>query len=176
MENCSIVAKASIQVPSQPIIIRVLQDNGYSGSVGVEFLYENYGCVIATGGSPKIAFCGLHFGARPTLTSAFKLKWKHRRCAMNAGFFRRKDMIEYDRFQSLKKKLGEKIAVDVIGCIGHKDLCNDLDKAALRPPAEWWLGISEQGWLSIDLNFFLLDIYQSLSDLLCEKNGVELIA
>lgn len=174
-----IIANANVSVPDQKLLASVLRANGYDGSVGCKFLFENYGNVVSNGSSEVLAFFGIHVGPRCTLMSRRRLQWNHyiRRIPMSAGFFQRKGMVEYNRLQNLKGQLGSHEELDIVGCISN---CSNrilgLNRVAFAPPAWWWLGMCERGWLAIDMDYYLLDIYDSLSDLLNEQGGIEVIA
>ena len=174
------IAKADLTVPTEFVLIRVLQDNGYNGLIGLNFLLANYGAIMSTPMCPELLFfCGVYVGrkGKVKLASNFVLKWHHyvRREPIWAGFFRHRELPEFERFQDLKFKLGAEVGL--VGCLGHRDMCDrNLGRAAMKPPATWWIGVCRKGWLLIDLDFYLLDIYESLTDLLCERNGIELIA
>ena len=178
LQNCAEVAQANIRTPNESLIQRVLRDNGFSGSAGLDFLRQAYGKVFSNVDSELLFFCGIHVGREVNLMSSCKLRWNHcvMREPMSAGFFQREEIIEHSRFLSLTSKLGRGIEVDVIGCIASKNMCGVIQKAVWSPPAIWWIGVCERGWLAIDLSYFLLVVYESLSALLCDQNGIELIA
>ncbi len=175
MDGCSIIAAANVSVPKREVLRRVLQDNGYSGSIGLDLLYDNYGNAVTCSRTPVIAFYGIHIGVNYNLMSNRKLMWNHfvKRYPMNAGF-RQQKAAEYDRFQNLRKQLGINVEIDVVGCIGYGDSKDEPVNMVLNPPAMWWLGICDRGWVRIDLHFFLLELYDSLPRLLREDGGVEL--
>ncbi|MFO0976861.1 MAG: hypothetical protein U0996_10710 [Planctomycetaceae bacterium] len=179
MFECSVIAKAKVEVPKEALLKVVLRANGFNGLVGINFLLDHYGHVLSNGRSEVLAFIGVHANSGNHLLSRRRLWWNHyiSHNPMAAGFFRREGMAEYDRFQKLKCQLGLHNWPDVIGCIAHyADRRTDLERTALAPEVFSWLGVCEQGWLAIDPCYFLAVIYRSLSDLLDEQGGIEIIA
>lgn len=177
--NCKVVARAGVTVPDESLLQDVLRANGFNGHVGIKVLFEHYGHVLSNGESEILAFVGVHAGSRNRLWSRRRLWWNHyiAHIPMAGGFLRREGMAEYRRLEKLKCKLASPNALDLIGCIAnYANRSTDLERTALAPEAWWWLGKCEQGWLAIDTFFFLGIFYESLSDLLNEERGTELVA
>lgn len=174
--QCSVIAESEISVPDALLLARVLQDNGYSGHIGIPILHEYYGKGVSAGTPDLLAFFGVYYGKQNRLLSNVCLKWHHcvLRRAMNAGFL---DCEAPDPlFRILSQKLGAEIDIDVIGCISATSAGSDLTKASRTPPQDWLLGVCQRGWLMIDIDFFLLFLYESLSDLLQQKSGIEIVS
>lgn len=170
------VARAGVKIPDQKLLQQVLRENGYDGKIGIPLLYKNYGKVVSCEGSPVLAFFGVHIGKQNQLMSARSLWWKHffLRRSMNAGFFGCMEMPEFYGLEKLRNLLGTNTEIDVVGCTSNPSMQENLSQLALRPSPFWWLGIWEGGWLHINLDFYSLETYQSLSDLLHERNRVEI--
>lgn len=176
--SCSVIEKVVVDVPDQSLLSRVLRDNGYSGTVGIEILHKYYGSVVSIEASTLFAFFGLHYGRRNCLLSKFWLKYYHflLRRPMNAGFFGCQTESDYPGLQILWQKLGSQIEIDIVGCMSIIPNHGTLSEAARSPNEILWIGVCQKGWLGIDPYFYLLNVYQSLSDLLQEKSGVEIVS
>lgn len=177
-EKWRIIADSGIHVSDKTLLSRVLRENGYARSVGVDLLANEYGKVITVEGAIRHAFIGIHIGRECNLMSAVCLRWKndfllHR---MNACFLGGDGSWEYSLRVAVKKSLGKQTQIDVVGCVCTVETGDEVERMVWRPPALGWLGICQNGWLNIDPSFYQLELYPSLPDLLRRNSGVEIEA
>lgn len=174
-KECTIEAKAEIQVPDRELMSKVLQHHGYSGKIGIELLHEYYGTAVGCPESVFVAYFGLHYDSPRKLVSRRCLVWKHffRKEEMHGGDLPKvADHTNYSTFQ----RLGPRTEVDLIGSIGYRSLQPKLtSETLLCPDAEDYMGLCDLGWLRIDaVDFSYLRLYASLEDLLWDKASTEI--
>lgn len=177
-DECQIIADSGIHVSDKALLSRVLRENGYAGSVGVDLLSNYYGKVVAVEEATWHAFFGIHIGRERNLMSRVCLRWKndYLLSRINACFLGGSGSWEYSLRVAIARKLGKQTQIDVVGCVCSVEACDEIDRVVRRPPALWWLGICQSGWLTIDLDFYQVVLYTSLPDLLRVNVGVEIDA
>lgn len=183
--RCKILARVQIVAPSTQQLVDVLSDNGFAASFGVEFLQCNYGLALTPdrGTQGTHAFIGVYGGDHGKLLSATSLReaYELRENSMMAGFQGAKKLngflgnnswVHFDRFRSLVAKLGSNF--DIVGCTSAGNFGNVIQPTSLwKPDYSYWLACCPLGWLEVDPDYWLVNSYQSLEDLLLEKDGQE---
>jgi hypothetical protein len=179
LDKCEIIAKSHITAPAITVLSTILRENGFAGSYGVALLHRYYGCMIRSKETSNAtrALIGIFGGKQEKLLSANWIWLTHglRKDSMSIGFQGKKKLsgfagmnswVEFDRYQSLMAKLGSDF--DLVGRIRmSSDGHSKLDRKCYGH----WIGFCPRGWLLVDCDYWLLERYNSLSELLCLNNG-----
>lgn len=174
--RCEIFRTIEVFLPSSKCISDLLRDNGFPGKYGTDFVYRNYGSVIRSVEPASVfeAFIGIHIQAEGLLLHSRWHLIRHRLCkySMSAGFYQKKDLAENSRFKDLCRTMGTDF--DVVGIVGRHDANRSIYHQVIRPPLSYWLACNDQTWIAVDVNYWMATKFNSLTDLLCWRDGEDL--
>ncbi len=174
--GCQQIAPLGAVVPDRSLLVQVLKANGFTGQHGVDFLSRNYATIVHTAGATNVfaAAVGVFNYRSGKLISARELWFRHHvmKQPMLGGFRGEALRYERERYRTLTTLLQGKF--DVIGCIGRMEDGEHKPRSWLRrPPYVYWLARDAVGWLAVDQDYWLVNRFESLKDLLCWRNERE---
>lgn len=178
-ENCRPVSDLRWTAPSPKRIQRVLKENGFAAEAGSDILAQHYGLAFQPCDCEFTftAFLGFHTGLKTRLMSAYELWFRHvvMRDSMNSGFLGREGCPEYTKFKEFERELCN--GIDVVGVITWVDGDAPPSRShLLRPGVAYWLAVTRVGWIAIDVDYWLMNTFDSLHDLLCWRDPREFVA